>query len=265
MKRRVRVERGLGWELRCGDWRDVLDDVAHVDVLLGDPPFSRRTHHGQRTGGKDPRYTTDRGCAALASAGLEYSEWTDHHVREYVASWSPRVSGWLAALTSHDLVPAWEHAALEAGRYPFAPIACTQHARNVRLTGDGPSSWSDHLLAARPRSVEWLRERRRRRRLAGLPCALPGAYYGPSFDTGENALDRSARAVRGAKPLWLMRSLVVDYSEPGDLIVDPTAGGGTTLVAAVLEGRRAIGAERDASTWKKAVARLRAVDERRAA
>ena len=224
MTRRLRVERGVGWELRCGDWRDVLDDVALVDVLLGDPPFSRRTHQGQRTGGKDPRYSKDRGAAALASAGLEYCAWSDDDVREYVASWSPRVSGWLAALTSHDLVPAWERAALEAERYPFAPIACSQH-----------------------------------------PCALPGAYYGPSFDTGENALDRSARAVRGAKPLWLMRALVVDYSEPGDLIVDPTAGGGTTLVAAVLEGRRAIGAERDEATWKKAVARLRAVDERRAA
>ena len=54
-----------------------------------------------------------------------------------------------------------------------------------------------------------------------------------------------------------MRAIVRDYSEPGDLVVDPCAGGGTTLLAAVMEGRRAIGAEMDPATFDKAVARLR--------
>jgi len=44
---------------------------------------------------------------------------------------------------------------------------------------------------------------------------------------------------------------------PGDLVCDPCAGGGTTLLAAVLEGRRAIGAELDCATFEKAVKRLR--------
>lgn len=259
MKRRVRVERGLGWELRCGDWRDVLDDVAHVDVLLADPPFSRRTHHGQSS----KRY--DATAAALASTGFEYSAWSERDVLDFVWSWNGRVGGFLTAFTSHDLCPTWERAAEIVDRHVFAPVACVQHARNVRLDGSGPANWSDWLVPMRPKSKAWLDERRRRRMAAGLPRALRGAYYGPCFDPGQNGFDRGARAVRGAKPLWLMRALVVDYSEPGDLIVDPTAGGGTTLVAAVLEGRRAIGAERDEATWKKAVARLRAVDERRAA
>ncbi len=53
-----------------------------------------------------------------------------------------------------------------------------------------------------------------------------------------------------------MRAVVRDYSEPGDLIVDPFAGGGSTLRAAVIEGRRAIGAEIDPDTYAKAVERL---------
>jgi DNA modification methylase len=40
-----------------------------------------------------------------------------------------------------------------------------------------------------------------------------------------------------------MRALVRDYTRPGDLICDPCAGGGTTLLAGVMEGRRAVGAE----------------------
>jgi site-specific DNA-methyltransferase (adenine-specific) len=53
-----------------------------------------------------------------------------------------------------------------------------------------------------------------------------------------------------------MQSIVKDYSRPGDLIVDPCAGGGTTLLAAAIEGRRAIGAECDPETFAKAVRRL---------
>lgn len=44
----------------------------------------------------------------------------------------------------------------------------------------------------------------------------------------------------GGKPSALMRSLVRDYSHPGDVILDPFAGSGTTGVACVAEGRRAV-------------------------
>lgn len=47
------------------------------------------------------------------------------------------------------------------------------------------------------------------------------------------------------KPLDLMRWLVRLVTPPGGLVLDPFAGSGTTLVAAKLEGFRAIGIERD--------------------
>ena len=45
------------------------------------------------------------------------------------------------------------------------------------------------------------------------------------------------------KPLDLMKYLVLTYSNPGDLILDPFAGSGTTLVAAKDLDRRFIGIE----------------------
>jgi site-specific DNA-methyltransferase (adenine-specific) len=56
--------------------------------------------------------------------------------------------------------------------------------------------------------------------------------------------------------MWLMEVIVRDYSRPGDLVIDPCAGGATTLLAAARNGRRAIGAEMDRDTFDKAVARL---------
>lgn len=110
---------------------------------------------------------------------------------------------------------------------------------NVRLDGDGPSSWTVWLVVSRPRSMRsW--------------GTLPGAYVG-SPGAGP---ERAKEAVVGAKPEWLMRAVVRNYSRPRDLIVDPFAGGGTTLLAAVSEGRTVLGAEVDAATFAHARQRL---------
>ena len=41
----------------------------------------------------------------------------------------------------------------------------------------------------------------------------------------------------------LARRIVAEYSRPGDLVLDPMCGSGTTLVEAALLGRRAVGLE----------------------
>ncbi len=229
--------KGDGWTLRCGDYREVLADVE-CDAVITDPPYSAKTHKGQRAGRRDPEY--DKSSKVLSTVGLEYSAWNREDVEAFVRRWVSATS-WFVAFHSHDLRDAYETFLIEAGRYVFAPLACVMPGMNVRLAGDGPANWTCWLTAARPR--------------AGFPKwgSLPGAYV---FSPGRG-VDRAGSAVRGAKPILMMRAIVRDYSRKGDLVCDPCAGGGTTLLAAVLEGRRAIGAERDPVTYDKAVARLR--------
>lgn len=58
------------------------------------------------------------------------------------------------------------------------------------------------------------------------------------------------------KPLALLRRVVETFSRPGDLVIDPFAGSGTTLVAADQLGRNWIGVDTGATAMKVAAERL---------
>jgi site-specific DNA-methyltransferase (adenine-specific) len=242
----VTVETGPGWELRLGDYRDVLADVT-CDALVTDPPYSDVTHVGMRVGdaltGSGNPYTRK---------GVAYDRWSDEDMRAFVREWSSRVHGWVALVEDHVLARVALDECKTQGRYSFAPVPFVEMGKQPRLTGDGPASWTCWLAVARPKSKEWLVARKAARDAREAPASLPGAYV---LEGGQG--HQADREIKGGKPLWLMRAIVRDYSEPGDLICDPCAGGGTTLLAAVIEGRRAIGAERDPDTFAKAVTRLR--------
>jgi len=204
-------------DLRLGRWQDTLADVTTCDAVICDPPYSARTHEGHNA---MEEQTVDHTGQSTWQA-IAYSEFTAAHIGEFVSSWAPRCTGWFASMTSHDLIPAWEGAYRSAGLLAFAPVPIIQ--KRPRLVGDGPSSWAVYLMVARPRT----------RHMATWGC-LPGAYDAPTV---------KGAGIAGCKPLGLMRAIVRDYSRPGDLIVDPFCGSGTTAIAAASESRRCITSE----------------------
>lgn len=211
-------------DLRCGRWQDTLADVV-VDAVITDPPYGQRTHEGQREGGEDGYERTS----------IAYACWTPEDVFEFVTSWSPRCRGWMACLTSHDLIDAYRTAYEVSGRYSFAPVPCVTPGMTVRLQGDGPSSWAVYLCVARPRRAEFI----------GWG-ALPGAYVIKGGDRKGNG-----GGGRG-KPAQLCEALVRDYSRPGQTIADPCAGWAHILAAAERLGRNSIGAEIDPVVYAEA-------------
>lgn len=230
-----RVEKGPGWELRLGRWQDVLADVAECDAVITDPPYSERTHSGQRHGRREQNHAGDG--VWLSTRALPYGALDPADMDAICAAFRPV---WLCVHTDSEDAHRWRSAMDAVGRTTFSPLGCVLPGMNVRLAGDGPSSWCVWLVVSRRRDVRgW--------------GTLPGAYV---VSPGAG-WERAKLPVPGAKPVPLMRAIVRDYSRPGDLVVDPYAGGGTTLLAAAMEGRRAIGAEVDPDTFEKAVARLR--------
>jgi site-specific DNA-methyltransferase (adenine-specific) len=219
-------------DLRLGRWEDVLTGVE-CDALICDPPYSERTHKGHDAG---VAATRNGRVDVAVRRDLGYLPWTDADVDGLVRFWHPRTRGWIVLIVDHVLARAAEGALASVGRYVFAPLPFVEVGRGVRLAGDGPSSWTCWVVVARPRTVEMARW-----------GTLSGAYIGRTASNGVRAGRRM-----GGKPLDLMRAIVRDYSRPGDLVCDPCAGGGTTLRAAVAEGRRAVGAEMDPETWRRA-------------
>jgi DNA modification methylase len=58
------------------------------------------------------------------------------------------------------------------------------------------------------------------------------------------------------KPLCVLSPLIQAFSCPGDLVIDPFCGSGSTLLAAKLQDRRFIGIELDPSYCQTARDRL---------
>lgn len=58
------------------------------------------------------------------------------------------------------------------------------------------------------------------------------------------------------KPVKLIEHLIAVHSNPGDLVVDPFIGGGTTAVACRNTGRKCVGFEQDVDIFKTCTGRL---------
>jgi hypothetical protein len=197
-------------DLRLGRWQDVLADVTTCDAVICDPPYSARTHEGARSLGAD----------GVTAGVTTYAPWSPSAVDDFLRFWVPRCRGWIVIATDDVLGPVARDVADDLGRYAFPLLPVLQH--QPRMQGDGPSQHGHYLAVSRPRESKWMQW-----------GSLPGWYEAP----------REKGEIIGAKPIGLMRAIVRDYSCPGDLIVDPFCGSGTTALAAAMEGRRCITSE----------------------
>jgi site-specific DNA-methyltransferase (adenine-specific) len=223
----MRVERIGSCELYLGDCREILPGLS-VDHIITDPPFSARTHAGHDAGARGWR-------DGAARQTLGYGALSATDVADISGLFCGAASGWICWMTDHTLAPII-HSGLDGrGRYVFAPLPFYQPGRSVRLSGDGPSSWTDWIICARTAAQHrW--------------GTLPGGYIASE---GWGDKDRM-----GGKPILLMQALVRDYSRAGDLVLDPFMGGGTTLVACAQSGRRGVGIEIDPAVFDRACRRI---------
>jgi site-specific DNA-methyltransferase (adenine-specific) len=106
-----------------------------------------------------------------------------------------------------------------------------------QTTGDRPGQWHEILEIFHPKG---------RKQWNG--GGRPALYRDPIVRDKAN---------RSTKPLSLMQKLVMDFTLPGELVVDLYAGLGTTLLACKQLGRRCLGFEKDEANALASRDRLR--------
>ena len=215
-----------------GDALDALDEIESksVDLIATDPPYGVkfRSNRGQNFTG----IAGDDG--ALDTSGVIAAYVNKLKPFRHVYCFGPDVLGQIEKLQSPvELV--WDKASLGMGdlSLPFAP----QHERvsfAVHVPAPSGRRRGDGRLAARLRQGSVLR------------CMRPNGTGVKRHPT--------------EKPVALMRQIIEASSLVGETALDPFAGSGSTLVAAVASGRRAIGIEIDEQWLPVAIQRLEAAE-----
>ncbi len=182
-----------------------------VDHVIGDPPYNARTHERARSlkdGGSDIAID----FAVLPPLDTIVPPLVDCARR------------WVIAFCALEQLGAYE----EAGGDLFLRSGIWVRTNGTpQISGDRPAQGAEGIaILHRLGSKRWNAGGNR------------GVWTGP--------ICRDPRRIHPTKkPLWLMEALLRDFTDPGDLVFDPTAGEGTTGEACLRLGRRFIGCEID--------------------
>lgn len=196
-----------------GDCRDVLASMEgeSVAAVLTDPPYTERTHSKARTPERE-------GVTAFAAID-------DRDLREILRDCGHVSRGWVVATLDY------RHA-VEFEEHP------PKHLKVMRLGVWVKTNPTPQLSGDRPaqgwESIAYMHRDDRRSKWNG--GGSHGNYVAPIPPPEGHPT---------AKPLPLVSQWVRWFTQPGDIVLDPFAGSGTTLRAAKDEGRAAIGVERD--------------------
>lgn len=194
-----------------GDCHGVLPSLDNADLVLTDPPY------GIKQAAWDAEVPLDwweTMPSLLGSAGAAYVFGDALTLSQFQCHWAARGTKW------HSRI-AWVY---EAGAR-HSTTWTTKHEDCLFWRGD------DHRVEVPLEPSRWRDKRWGEDRFLGDVWSVPRVQANDRLRTGHPT----------QKPLDLIKIPIVASSRPGDLILDPFMGSGTTLRAAKDLGRRAVG------------------------
>lgn len=214
------------WTYRCGD--GVAGLLAHgpVDHTFYDPPYDE---------------DVDAGNAAIENRDnpFGFAPMTEALRNRTARAVATQTRRWSLGFCSIEEAHLWRFAMIAAGMSYWRTGIWRRLNTIPQLNGLGPAQSFEAIVICHSR-------------------VLPQQWYG-----GGKPAEWSHPIVRGSermhptqKPSSLMRELVEDFTETGELIADPFAGVATTGVAALGLGRRFVGWELNKDHYANGMARL---------
>lgn len=226
--------------LYLGDFRDYLPVVGRVDAIVTDPPYGETSLEWDRwpRGWPADLASVSDALWCFGSFRMFMDNLTDFHRWKF----------------SHEIV--WQ----KQNGTGFA----TDKFRRVHelATFWYRGTWGEirHEVPRIPAAHNLDKSSRSRRQTPHAGTISPGAYRDDGMRLTQSVLkvpNEQSRAVHPTqKPVGIVAPLI-EYSVPaGGSVLDPFAGSGTTLLAARMSGRRAIGVEANEKYAEAAARRL---------
>jgi site-specific DNA-methyltransferase (adenine-specific) len=231
------------WTLHHGDClagMATLPDRS-VDVVITDPPFSDHVHKKIRSG-------RNGGQAGIsAPVALDFAHLSDATMTACAEHFARLSRRWVLVFSDVESTHLWRAAIVVAGLEYIRTGIWRKTVHTPQFTGDRPAPGYETFVLA---------HRKGRKRWNG--GGRSGVYDFASEGQGAHG---AKRVHETQKPLALMDALVRDFTERGELVLDPFAGSGTTGAACVRAGRRFVGWEQDERYHALASRRLDATRE----
>lgn len=212
---------GHGATLYLGDCRDIFPSIeaSSVALLLTDPPYG----NNERT----ERNSAKRSAATSANDFVRIIGNAEPFDPTPLTRF-PRSIIWGANYFAGQLPPSnswlvWDKL---NGLQSKRPLGFNDN-------GDAELAWTN---------------------LGGPVRLIPHRWMGMLKESEQ----RERRVHPTQKPIALMRAIIEFWTTPGDLVLDPYAGSGSTVIAAIESGRRAIGIEIEPQYADAIVSRIEA-------
>jgi site-specific DNA-methyltransferase (adenine-specific) len=207
-----------------GDSLELMSSFANesFDCVITDPPYTERTH-------KKARANTATGVRE----GISFNAFTTESLNSALAECGRLTKGWVVATLDYNHAFAYETA---------PPLGLRQMRIGVwvknnpmpQITGDRPAQgWEAISYLHKPGKAVWNGGGQHGNYVSNL--AAPTGHPTP-------------------KPLIMVSSFIERFSNPNEIVLDPFAGGGTTLLAARNLGRKVVGIEID-EKWCELIAK----------
>ncbi|HNB04292.1 MAG TPA: DNA methyltransferase [Thauera aminoaromatica] len=252
----IRIEDVLYWHLRnadCFEQLELLKDKC-VDHVFDDPPYSEHVHNNSRRGGskgapnaspatQDGTLIRPKRGARLAISverPLEFEPLTDADRKVLARHYARITRRWVGVCCDIEGRQAWQDELEAAGLQYVRTLFWHKVGSTPQMTGDRPSEGMEAIVIAHPKG---------RKRWNG---GGKDNFYSFPIVRGTHP-DRMHPT---QKPIELMRQIIEDFTDPGDLVLDAHAGSCTTGVACIEKNRRFIGFEQKKLFFDKGYARL---------
>jgi site-specific DNA-methyltransferase (adenine-specific) len=248
-----------GITLYCGDCRDILPTFPDksFDLVLTDPPYGHNNNNGDMASrweaifeGRKEEYDEAKEFRPIANDGVEANELVKWSFSEWFRLLNKPGSCCCCCCGGGGPDPQfarwslWLDDAFEGGFkqmviWDKGPMGMGHHYRR---------SYETVLVAQKGAPAKWYDTTKRVENVI-----RPGMY-------GIGKIIPSKSQHPTEKPVELMSLFIRLHTQPGESILEPFAGHGTTLVAAKQLGRKAVGIEISEKYCEIAVKRLAQIE-----